>query len=126
MNTDFKSLNKTTEKIIGRSYKVANTLGCGFFEKVYENALVHELKKLGLNVKQQERIIVNYDGIVVGEFMVDIIVDHSILVEVKAVSKLTDTHVAQCLNYLKASGLRLCLLINFGNTLVDIKRYVNH
>ncbi len=118
-------LNPITEKIIGCAYKVGNTLGSGFFEKVYENALVYELRKSGLNVVQQHPIQVLYDGVLVGEFISDLLVEGCVLVELKVVKNLDESHYAQCLNYLKATQLRLCLLINFGARRVEVKRFAN-
>jgi GxxExxY protein len=112
-----------TERIIGCAFKVANVLGHGFLEKVYENALVHELRKAGLDVAQQHGLEVHYDGILVGEFQVDLLVEGHVLVELKAVAGLQDTHVAQSLNYLKASGKPICLLFNFGRSL-QVRRLV--
>lgn len=117
-------LDKITEKIIGCAYRVGNTLGAGFLEKVYENALAHELRKAGFAVRQQHPVPVHYDGIVVGDFVADLMVNDSVLVELKAVRRLKDVHMAQCLNYLKATGLHLCLLLNFGKTRVQVKRIV--
>lgn len=111
-----------TEKIIGCAYKVSNTLGCGFLEKVYENSLVHELRKAGFSVEQQKRINVLYDEIIVGYYEADIIVDGCIIIEVKALRAIEEAHKAQCLNYLKATGIRLGLLINFGGPKVEVKR----
>jgi GxxExxY protein len=119
-------LNQITEKIIGCAFKVGNTLGCGFLEKVYENALVHELRKAGLRVQQQYPIKVYYDGIVVGEFTVDLLVEECVLVELKAIKSLGDKEQAQCLNYIKATKLSICLLINFGNPKIEIKRVVRN
>ena len=118
-------LNALTEKIIGAAYKIANSLGRGFVEKVYENSLVLELSKLGFKVVQQERLCVYYDGLLVGEFFADIIVNQIVLLEIKAVTSLSENHEAQCLNYLKASRLKLGLLLNFGSPSVQIKRLVN-
>ncbi|MGB0767627.1 MAG: GxxExxY protein [Phycisphaeraceae bacterium] len=115
-------LNTLTERIIGWAYEVQNELGCGFLEKVYENALVHALRKAGLKVKQQESIRVVFDGTVVGEYVADLIVESTVLIELKAVQALTDVHKAQCLNYLKATGLTTCLLFNFAKPRVEIKR----
>ncbi|HEY3271192.1 MAG TPA: GxxExxY protein [Geothrix sp.] len=112
-----------TERIIGCAFKVANALGHGFLEKVYENALVHELRKAGLEVVQQQDLEVHYDGVLVGEFQVDLLVEGRILVELKAVAGLQDVHVAQSLNYLKASGKPVCLLFNFGRNL-QVRRLV--
>jgi len=114
--------DRITEAVIGAAYKVSNTLGCGFLEKVYENALVIETRKNGLAAAQQHPIKVRYEGDIVGEFMADLLVQDEVMVELKAVKALVEIHMAQCLNYLKATGLRLCLLINFGNPKVEIKR----
>ena len=114
-----------TEKIIGCAYKVANTLGPGFMEKVYENALAHELRKDRWDVKQQYAVNVHYDGIVAGEYVADLLVENEILVELKAVKTLDNIHMAQCMNYLRSPGLRFCLLINFGSARIEVKRIAN-
>lgn len=114
-----------TEKIIGCSYTVANTLGSGFLEKVYENALAHELRKTGLAVQQQAGIAVNYDGVIVGDYVADLLVENKVLVELKTVKGIDNVHFAQCMNYLKATGLQVCLLINFGTPRIEIKRVLN-
>ena len=114
--------DKLTEEIIGRAYVVANTLGHGFLEKVYENALLHELSKAGIQCRSQHGIQVLYDDTVVGEYVADILVEDKTLVEIKAVRQLDETHLAQCLNYLKATGLSVCLLINFGRPRIEVKR----
>lgn len=111
-----------TERIIACAYKVSNTLGAGFLEKVYENSLAHEMKKVGFQVAQQQRMRVLYDHVEVGFYEADIIVDEKIIIEVKALKALTDAHKAQCLNYLKATGLRLALLINFGTSRIEVRR----
>jgi GxxExxY protein len=115
-----------TETIIGCAYAVANALGNGFLEKVYENALTHELRKRGLQVEQQRPIPVYYDQVAVGDYLADLLVQDSILVELKTVKNIEDIHKAQCIHYLKATGLQLCLLINFGTPRVQIKRIVNN
>jgi GxxExxY protein len=115
-------VNVLTEKIIGCAYKVGNTLGCGFLEKVYENALAHELQKAGVRAAQQLPIKVHYDGVVVGDFFGDLLVEGTVLIELKAVKAFEDIHFAQCLNYLKATGYKICLLVNFGATRVQLKR----
>jgi len=117
-------INEITEKIIGCAYAVSNTLGCGFLEKVYENALAHELRKAGHQLAQQHSIEVRYDDVVVGDYVADLLVENCVLVEVKAAKVLDQIHAAQCLNYLKATGLHVCLLLNFGKTQVEIKRLV--
>lgn len=115
-------LNKITERIIACAYDVSNALGIGFVEKVYENAFTHEMKKNGLQVIQQYPIKVKYDEVVVGEFFADILVENLVLAELKAVTELNDDHMAQALNYLRATGLPACLLINFGKTRIQIRR----
>src|SRR5437867_3275216 len=125
MHADARRLDEITEKVIGCAYDVANVLGTGFLEKVYENALAHEIRKSGLAVKQQKPTQVRYDGAVVGDYTVDLLVQESVLVELKAVKAFDETHFAQCLNYLKATGLKVCLLINFGVARVQVKRLVN-
>jgi GxxExxY protein len=125
MNTDEHRLNAITERIIGCAYAVANTLGPGFLEKVYENALAYELRQAGLNVEQQKPIPVKYKGIVVGDYIADLLIDGCVLVELKAVKNLDESHLAQGINYLRATGLKICLLLNFGNPKLQIKRLVN-
>jgi GxxExxY protein len=117
-----QDVNEITQKIIGCAFEVSNTLGIGFVEKVYENALVHLIRKAGLKVVQQYPIKVTFDGILVGEFIADLLVEDRVLIELKAASMLVNEHTAQALNYLRASGLELCLLINFGRTKIEIKR----
>ena len=117
-------INEITRRIIGCAYEVGNVLGCGFLEKVYENALANEVRKAGLDVKQQHGIEVHYDGVLVGDYAADLLVEGCVLVELKAVKALDDIHFAQCLNYLKATSLSICLLINFGKARVEVKRVV--
>jgi len=110
-----------TQKIIGCAYKVHNTLGPGFLEKVYENAIRIELEKLGLVVKQQEPINVTYDGQVVGEYYADLWVDERVVVELKAAQTLVKQHEVQLVNYLTATGINNGLLLNFGPSM-QVKR----
>jgi len=117
-------INRITEKIIGCVHNVSNTLGSGFLEKVYENALAIELRKNGLNVAQQHGIKVFYDNTLVGDFAADLLVENCVIVELKAARTLDEVHSAQCLNYLKATGLKVCLLVNFGRPRADVKRIV--
>jgi GxxExxY protein len=117
--------DELTEAIIGCASTVANVLGSGFLEKVYENALAHELRKKGLLAEQQRPISVQYDGVTVGEYLADIVVEGKVLVELKAARDIEDIHKAQCINYLKATGLAICLLINFGTPKVQIRRLMN-
>jgi GxxExxY protein len=113
-----------TGRIIGCALSVLHGLGTGYLEKVYERALAHELRKGGLAVSQQHPMVVRYDGVVVGEYAVDLLVEHTILVELKVAKAIDEIHLAQCLNYLKGTGLQLCLLLNFGKPRLEIKRIV--
>jgi GxxExxY protein len=122
MHADEAGVNRLSECVIGCAFRVINTLGSGFLEKVHENALAHEVRKAGLAVAQQRGIIVEYDGIAVGEYAVDLLAEGTILVELKAIKALDSAHTAQCLNYLKATGLQLCLLLNFGKSRLEIQR----
>lgn len=106
--------SELTEKIIGAFFRVYNQLGYGFSEKVYENAMVLELRKLGLNVEQQKPIAVYYGERIVGEYFADILVNEAVILELKAVKQLLEEHSAQLLNYLKASSVEVGLLLNFG------------
>jgi GxxExxY protein len=114
-------VNEITEKVIGSLFNVSNTLGGGFLEKVYENASAIEIARTGLSVKQQFPIEVKYDGIIVGQFFADFLLADLVLVELKAVKLLDDMHTAQCLNYLRAIGLPVCLLVNFYRPKLEIK-----
>jgi GxxExxY protein len=113
-----------TERIISCALRVSNVLGAGFLEKVYEHALGHEIRKLGHAVSQQEPIKVLYDDVVVGDFFADLLVDHEIIIELKAARAIDPLHEAQLLNYLRATGLRTGLLLNFGAPRLGIKRLV--
>ncbi len=117
MDTD-----KTTETIIGCAMKVSNTLGAGFLERVYENALAIELRKAALNVEQQKPLKVTYDGIAVGDYAADMVVNGKVIPELKATKAIDDAHKAKLLNYLKASGLHVGLILNFGTPKLGIKR----
>jgi len=123
MGTTKLKHTELTEQIIGAAYRAHNVLGYGFMEKVYENALVIELRKLGVDVSQQWPVTVLYDGQVVGDYMADVLVDGKVVVEVKAASGLEPAHEVQLVNYLKATGIEVGLLINFGRK-VEVKRRV--
>ena len=110
---DFKHTD-ITELIIKAFYQVYNTLGYGFLEKVYRNAMAIELRQLGLEVISESRILVYYDGEVVGEYFADLLVAGVVIVELKAAKKLVAAHEAQLLNYLKATPYEVGLLLNFG------------
>ena len=111
-----------TEKIIGCAITVHRTLGPGFLESVYQNALVHELRKADLEVECERKIQVTYDGIVVGDFSADMLVQKVILIENKAVQTLVPAHEVQLVNYLTATGIEIGLLFNFGAERLEFKR----
>jgi GxxExxY protein len=113
-----------TEKIIGCSYKVYNTMGYGFLESVYEKCLLIELNKAQLEAESQQPITVFYDGQVTGEFIADIIVENEIILELKSVRNLIVAHEVQLVNYLVATNKDVGLLINFGEKKVEVKRKI--
>jgi len=114
-------------RVIACAFEVSNALGAGFFEKVYEKALCVELEREGISFQCQKIIVVKYKSIIVGEYITDIVVEGQLLLELKAVSALCSEHEAQLMNYLKATGLSLGLLLNFGKPKLGIKRMVwNH
>jgi GxxExxY protein len=124
-HADEQRLNDLSGNVIGCAFNVLNTLGAGFLEKVYENALAVELRERGFGVQQQHGIKVTYHHVVVGEYFADLLVDKQLLVELKVVKALDDAHRLQCINYLKATGLLLCLLFNFARPKLEIKRFAN-
>lgn len=103
-----------TGEIIRSFYEVYNSLGYGFLERVYENAMVLELRQAGFSVQQQRPISVYYKGKVVGEYFADLLVDNLVLVELKAAAKIVEAHEAQLINYLRATNVEVGLLLNFG------------
>ena len=113
-----------TGQIIDCAYKVHKTLGFGFLESVYQNALLHELNKNGLSAHKEQKIQVTYDDQVVGDFAADIVVQDRIILELKSIQDLHPAHEAQLNNYLKATGMEVGLLINFGWELA-VKRKIN-
>jgi GxxExxY protein len=112
-----------TGKIIEAAYKVHNTLGFGFLENVYQNALMVELEKTELKAEKEKTVQVNYDGFLVGDYKADIVVEDKVILELKAVKDLHSTHEAQLVNYLKATDMEVGLLINFGKS-VEVKRKI--
>ncbi len=112
-----------TDKILRAYYNVYNRLGYGFLERVYENALIIELRKEGLFVERQKPISVYYDDIIVGNYFADLVVENSVIIELKAAEGLVPEHEAQLLNYLKATKIEVGLLLNFGPT-AQFKRKV--
>ena len=126
MNADERRLeiNGITEAVIGCVMQVSNTLGSGFLEKVYENALALECRRSGLAVVRQKAVQIKYRDVVVGDYIADLVVNDRVLVEVKAIKLLDEVHAAQCMNYLKATNLNVGLLINFGRPKAEIRRIV--
>jgi GxxExxY protein len=125
MDTDShgsESESDLTEAVIGSAFEVANVLGAGFLDKVYERALIRELAFRGVNAKVQVSFPVCYKGQYVGEYVADLVVEQKIIVELKCLDRFANEHLAQCINYLKASGLRVALLINFQRPTVEWKR----
>ena len=125
MHADDSGLNTLSGQIIGCAFTVLNTLGAGFLEKVYENALALELRAAGLTVAQQKPVQVTYRGTIIGDYVVDLMVEDSVLVELKTAKALDEAHRLQCLNYLKATGRHLCLLLNFGQPKLEVRRIAN-
>jgi len=117
-------IDQLARMVIGAAYAVSNGLGCGFLEKVYERALAIELVRQGLKVQTQKPFPVYYLGQPVGDYLADLVVEEQVLVELKCVDSFCNEHLAQCINYLRASDLRLALLINFQKPRVEWKRVV--
>ena len=122
MNAERQVLNGLSGKVIGAAQTVSTHLGYGFLEKVYENALAHEIRKSGLHVSQEKPVHVFYDGQIVGDYVPDLTVEDLIIVEIKAVQALDRAHRHQCVNYLRATDRRLCLLLNFGRPHLEVAR----
>ena len=117
-------VSRLTDIVRETAYQIHLYLGVGFLEKVYENALVHRLRKVGLAVEQQVPITVHdEDGTVIGDYVADLLVESSLIVELKAVKSLTNDHEAQLLNYLKATRMKHGALINFGSQKFQIKKF---
>ena len=113
-----------TERVLGAVFEVSNTLGAGFLEKVYQRALLAELHLRGIRAAAEVSFAVTYKGHSVGEYFADILVEDVLVVELKCAERLSNEHTAQCINYLRASGLTLCLLVNFQKPKVEWKRIV--
>ena len=117
--------DKLTEQILGACFEVSNELGIGFLESVYEKALVIALQDRGLNTSRQVPIEVSFRGKGVGEFFADIIVEEELIVELKAVKSIAPEHIAQILNYLRATEKKTALLVNFGKSKLEYRRFDN-
>ena len=114
-----------TEKILGACFEVSNELGIGFLESVYEKALIIALRNKGINVVSQAPITVKFREELVGQFFSDLLVDGEIIIELNVVKTLAPEHLAQVINYLRATGLETALLVNFGNRKVEYRRLHN-
>lgn len=114
-----------TRKILEASFEVSRELGAGFLESVYEKALLVALRQKGFKAESQVPLEVKFRGVVVGEFYVDILVERKIIVELKTVGGLSKEKFAQVINYLKATGYEVGLLINFGNPKLEYRRFNN-
>ncbi len=112
------------DKVVGAAYEVANVLGSGFLEKVYERALLTELSLRGLHAKSQVSFPVTYKEHYIGEYLADLLVEDQLIVELKCVDRFCNEHLAQCINYLKASHIKVALLINFQKPKVEWKRVI--
>lgn len=115
-------VDRITERIIACAFRVSNALGCGFLERVYENALAYEATKSGLSILRQVQLPVFYDGVEVGRYVADLLVERRVIVEVKATRAIDDVHKAQVLNYLRATNLPIGLILNFGTPCLGIRR----
>ena len=112
-----------TGKILEACFEVINELGSGFLESVYQRALALALQQKGLEVKAQFPVSVSFRGQSVGQFLADLLVEEKVIVELKAVTALTGEHQAQVINYLKASGIEVGLLVNFGRPKLEYRRF---
>jgi GxxExxY protein len=125
MNTDERGyFDSLTEGVLGAIFEVSNTLGAGFLEKVYQRALLAELRLRGIRATAEASFTVTYKGQPVGEYFADLLVEDVLVVELKCAERLSNEHTAQCLNYLRASRRTLCLLVNFQRPKVEWKRIV--
>ena len=124
MNTDNPSLNALTDKVLSAVFEVSNTLGPAFLEKVYRRALLRELSLRGIHAVPEASLSVSYKGQCLGEYFADLLVEDLLVVELNCVERLANEHMAQCLNYLRASGRTMCLLVNFQKPKVEWKRIV--
>ena len=124
MNADNTVLDSLSEKVLSAVFEVSNTLGAGFLEKVYQRALLRELTLRGIRAITEASFAVVYKGYSVGEYFADLLVEDALVVELKCAERLANEHTAQCLNYLRASGRTVCLLVNFQKPKVEWKRIV--
>ena len=121
-----KRIDEITERIIGCCFKVHRSLGSGFLEKIYENALMIELERAGLRARQQSPVPVNYEGHRIGEYFADVIVEDTVVCELKAGDALGKEHEIQLVHYLMATGIDVGLLINFGKSVTVKRKFRRH
>ena len=127
MNADERDqIEELAHRVIGAAFEVSNVLGAGFLEKVYRRALLHELRLRGLKAAEEVKLAVFYKGINVGDYAADIFVERRLILELKCADAFSPTHLAQTLNYLRATDLHLALLLNFQKPKVEIKRVVHN
>src|SRR5881227_2156049 len=124
MNADNTSLDSLSERVLSAVFEVSNTLGAGFLEKVYQRALLRELRLRGVRATAEASFTVVYKGYSVGEYFADLLVEDVLVIELKCAERLANEHTAQCLNYLRASGRTVCLLVNFQKPKIEWKRVV--
>ncbi|HUB33158.1 MAG TPA: GxxExxY protein [Bryobacteraceae bacterium] len=125
MNADERGyFDSLTDRVIAAIFEVSNRLGAGFLEKVYQRALLTELQLRGMRTATEVSYSVTYKGRCVGEYFADLVVEDVLVIELKCAEHLSKEHTAQCLNYLRASGLTICLLVNFQSPRVEWKRIV--
>jgi len=126
MNSNEKEIlhKDLSYKIIGLAMEVHGKLGYGFLEKVYENALMLLFKREGIKAKQQAPIKVLFEEVIVGDYIADNLVEDKIILEPKSLEKISDVHRAQALNYLKATGLHLAIILNFGKNRLEYERFI--
>jgi GxxExxY protein len=117
-------LDSLTERVLGAIFEVSNTLGAGFLEKIYQRALLTELRLRGIRAIAEASLTVLYKGQRVGDYFADVLVEDVLVVELKCAERLSNEHTAQCLNYLRASDRTVCLLVNFQKSKVEWKRIV--
>jgi GxxExxY protein len=125
MDTNREILHKDLSyKIVGLAMQIHSELGFGFLEKVYENSMMVLFRRENIMAKQQAPISVSFEGEIVGDYYADILIEDKIILELKTIEKITDAHKAQALNYLKATGLKLAIIINFGKQRLEYERIV--
>jgi GxxExxY protein len=122
IKTDSLLHKELTDKVLGACFEVVHELGAGFLESVYEKALIVALIQKGLHVEAQVPLKVKFRGVIVGDFFVNILVENKVIIELKSVSAIRPEHQAQVINYLKATGIDVGLLVNFGNSKLEYRR----